>query len=131
MPIREASRSSPAYSSERHSSAYGACVTVTAGHRTQDHLDQRPIGGGHGTELLVLRPRITSSALTTCSRSPNIAVAEHLHAAGFSVGPVVPPFLPYSFRGRLPASPAPTHAYLRHPFLWRLAGKPFLVLGTC
>jgi hypothetical protein len=60
----------------------------------------------------------------------HVAVAEHLHAAGFSVGAVVPRFLPYSFRGRLPASPVLTRAYLRHPVLWRLAGKQFLVTGT-
>jgi 2-polyprenyl-3-methyl-5-hydroxy-6-metoxy-1,4-benzoquinol methylase len=60
----------------------------------------------------------------------HVAVAEHLHAAGFSVGAVVPQFLPYSFRGWLPASAALTRAYLRHPALWRLAGKQFLVTGT-
>jgi hypothetical protein len=60
----------------------------------------------------------------------HIAVAEHLHAAGFSVGPVIPRFLPYTFRSRLPASPALTRTYLRHPALWRLVGKQFLVTGT-
>jgi hypothetical protein len=60
----------------------------------------------------------------------HVAVAEHLHAAGFSVTAVIPRFLPYSFRGRLPASPALTRTYLRHPVLWRLAGKQYLVLGT-
>jgi hypothetical protein len=38
----------------------------------------------------------------------HIAVAEHLHAAGFSLSMVIPRFLPYSFRGRFPASPALT-----------------------
>jgi hypothetical protein len=60
----------------------------------------------------------------------HVAVAEHLHAAGFSVGAVIPRFLPYSFRSRFPASAALTSAYLRHPALWRLAGKQFLVIGT-
>jgi SAM-dependent methyltransferase len=60
----------------------------------------------------------------------HIAVTEHLHAAGFSVGAVVPRFLPYSFRSKIPASPALTRAYLQHPALWRLAGKQFLVLGS-
>ncbi|MGH3165891.1 MAG: class I SAM-dependent methyltransferase [Trebonia sp.] len=60
----------------------------------------------------------------------HVAAAEHLHAAGFSVGTVVPRFLPYSFRSRFPASPALTRSYLHHPVLWRLAGKQFLVTGT-
>jgi SAM-dependent methyltransferase len=60
----------------------------------------------------------------------HVAVAEHLHAAGFGIGAVVPRFLPYSFRGRFPASSALTRGYLRHPGLWRLLGKQFLVTGT-
>jgi hypothetical protein len=57
-------------------------------------------------------------------------VAEHLHAAGFSVSTVIPRFLPYSFRGRFPASPALTRHYLHHPVLWRPFGKQFLVIGA-
>jgi hypothetical protein len=40
----------------------------------------------------------------------HVAVAEHLHAVGFSVDTVIPRFLPYSFRSRFrhrPRSPAP------------------------
>jgi SAM-dependent methyltransferase len=59
----------------------------------------------------------------------HIAVAEHMYAAGFGVTMVVPRFLPYSFRSRLPASPALTRMYLRHQALWRLAGKQYLVLA--
>jgi 2-polyprenyl-3-methyl-5-hydroxy-6-metoxy-1,4-benzoquinol methylase len=60
----------------------------------------------------------------------HVAVAGHLHAAGFCAGTVIPRFLPYSFRGRFPASPALTRHYLHHPVLWRLLGKQFLVTGT-
>jgi hypothetical protein len=60
----------------------------------------------------------------------HVAVAEHLHAAGFEVTSVIPRFLPYSFRGLLPPSPPLTRTYLRFPALWRLLGKQFLVLGT-
>jgi hypothetical protein len=60
----------------------------------------------------------------------HVAVAEHLHAAGFEVGPVLARFLPYSFRGLLPPSPRLTRAYLRTPALWRLLGKQFLVLAA-
>lgn len=57
------------------------------------------------------------------------SIAEHMYAAGFTVAKVVPRFLPYSFRGRLPPSAALTRAYLRTPPLWRLLGKQFLVVG--
>jgi 2-polyprenyl-3-methyl-5-hydroxy-6-metoxy-1,4-benzoquinol methylase len=59
----------------------------------------------------------------------HVAVAEHLHAAGFGVTAVVPRFLPYSFRGLLPPSALLTRIYLRAPVLWRLLGKQFLVLA--
>jgi hypothetical protein len=60
----------------------------------------------------------------------HVAVVEHLYAAGFEVTAVIPRFLPYSFRGRLPSSPALARSYLRVPALWRVLGKQFLVLGT-
>jgi SAM-dependent methyltransferase len=59
----------------------------------------------------------------------HLAIAEHLHAAGYQVERIVPRFLPYSFTGRLPASPALTERYLRLPLAWRLFGKQFLVVG--
>jgi hypothetical protein len=59
----------------------------------------------------------------------HIAVAEHLYAAGFEPRKVVPRYLPYSFRSRLPASPRLTRRYLRTPLAWRLLGKQFLVIG--
>jgi SAM-dependent methyltransferase len=57
------------------------------------------------------------------------AIAEHLYAAGYEVDKIVPRFLPYSFTGKLPPSPALTERYLRAPFAWRLLGKQFLVIG--
>ena len=60
----------------------------------------------------------------------HISVQEHLFAAGYQVRDVVPRFLPFSFRSRLPASPALTRLYLRTPALWRLQGKQFLILAT-
>ncbi len=59
----------------------------------------------------------------------HVAVAEHLFAAGFAVDDVVPRFLPYSFRSRLPASASLTEAYLRFPPAWRILGRQFLVAG--
>lgn len=60
----------------------------------------------------------------------HVAVTEHLHAAGFEVREVIPRFLPYSFRGVLPPSPALTRMYLSVPALWWLLGKQFLVLAA-
>jgi SAM-dependent methyltransferase len=57
------------------------------------------------------------------------AIAEHLYAAGYHVDRILPRFLPYSFTGWLPPSPALTRRYLRTPSAWRLAGKQFLVIG--
>lgn len=59
----------------------------------------------------------------------HVSVAEHLHAAGFEVTTVIPRFLPFSFRGFLPPSPALTEAYLRLKPAWRVLGKQLLVLG--
>jgi len=59
----------------------------------------------------------------------HVAIAEHLYAAGIEPLKVVPRYLPYSFRGRLPPSRALTRRYLRTPLAWRLLGKQFLVVG--
>jgi ubiquinone/menaquinone biosynthesis C-methylase UbiE len=59
----------------------------------------------------------------------HVAIAEHLYAAGFQPTRVVPRYLPYSFRGRLPVSQNLVRRYLRTPPAWRLLGKQFLVIG--
>jgi SAM-dependent methyltransferase len=59
----------------------------------------------------------------------HIGIEEHVYAAGFEVESVAPRFLPFSFRGVLPPSPALTRTYLRTPAMWRLLGKQFLVIG--
>ena len=53
----------------------------------------------------------------------HVAVAEHLYAADFDVTEVITRFLPYSVRGRLPASPRLTRTYLRCPMLWRCSAS--------
>ncbi len=60
----------------------------------------------------------------------HMAIAEHLYGAGFEPDPVIPRYLPYSFRGILPPSPLLTRLYLKTPLAWRLLGKQFLVIGT-
>lgn len=57
------------------------------------------------------------------------AIEEHLYAAGFEPRSTIPRFLPYSFNGRLPASPRLTELYLKTPLAWRLLGKQFLVIA--
>jgi len=60
----------------------------------------------------------------------HVSVQELLFAAGYNVTEVIPRFLPFSFRSRLPASPRLTRLYLRTPMLWPLQGKQFLILAT-
>ena len=60
----------------------------------------------------------------------HVAVQEHLAAAGFDEVSAHPRFLPYSFTGLLPPSPALTRLYLRTPLAWRLLGKQFLVVAA-
>lgn len=59
----------------------------------------------------------------------HVAVGEHLYTAGFEVRQVVPRFLPYSFRGRFPASSALTGLYLRMRLAWPMFGKQFFLVG--
>lgn len=59
----------------------------------------------------------------------HLSVEEHLYAAGFEIESSSPRFLPYSFRGALPVSPILVRLYLRAPWLWRVLGKQFLVIG--
>jgi methyltransferase family protein len=59
----------------------------------------------------------------------HVAIAEHLYAAGFDVARVVPRFLPYSFRSRLPSGGLLVRAYLKMPIAWRVLGKQYLVIG--
>ena len=59
----------------------------------------------------------------------HVAVEEHLYAAGMRPTKTIPRFLPYSFRGLLPASPGLTRLYLRVRPAWWLLGKQYLVVA--
>ena len=59
----------------------------------------------------------------------HVAIGEHLYAAGFEPERIIPRYLPYSFRGILPPSPALTRLYLKTPLAWRLLGQQVLVIG--
>jgi ubiquinone/menaquinone biosynthesis C-methylase UbiE len=57
------------------------------------------------------------------------SVAEHLYAAGFLIRYIRPRYLPFSFRGLPPPSPALTRVYLRIPLAQRMLGKQFLLIA--
>lgn len=59
----------------------------------------------------------------------HVSVAEHLHAAGFSLKRVVPRFIPYSFRGHLPVNSSLTALYLKMPLAWPIFGRQFLLIA--
>ena len=54
----------------------------------------------------------------------HLAVEEHLYAAGFGSTRRAG-YLPYTFRGRLPTTPALVRAYLRFPLAWKILGKQY------
>jgi SAM-dependent methyltransferase len=57
------------------------------------------------------------------------SVAEALQLAGFNVEQIIPRFLPYTMKSKLPPSPILLRAYLSIPAAWRLLGKQFLVVA--
>jgi len=59
----------------------------------------------------------------------HISVEELLFASEFEIVKSFAQFLPYSFRSRLPASPALVKLYLSAPTLWKLFGKQFLIFA--
>lgn len=58
------------------------------------------------------------------------SLVEGLHMAGFRPQLVVPRFLPYTTKSRLPKAPLLVRLYLRMPVLWRLFGAQALVVAT-
>ena len=57
------------------------------------------------------------------------SLAEAAAVAGFRTLSLITRFLPYTFKGRLPATPMLVRAYLSFPPAWRLMGKQTLFLG--
>lgn len=54
---------------------------------------------------------------------------ELLLTCGYEIETVIPRFLPYTTKSRIPQSPALVALYLRFPPAWRLMGKQFLVVA--
>jgi SAM-dependent methyltransferase len=59
----------------------------------------------------------------------HLSLAEGLRQAGFTVTTNIPRFLPYTMNSALPTADFLVRTYLRIPFLWKLFGKQFLVVG--
>jgi len=54
---------------------------------------------------------------------------EALGIAGFEVDKVIPAFLPYTTKSRLPQWELLVRIYLKIPFIWRILGKQVFVIG--
>lgn len=59
----------------------------------------------------------------------HLSLAEGLELCGFEVERVVPRFLPYTVKQRVPRWPGLVRLYLRLPFLWRLFGRQMLLVA--
>jgi ubiquinone/menaquinone biosynthesis C-methylase UbiE len=57
------------------------------------------------------------------------SLVEALELAGFTIERVIPRFLPYTTKSRLPRRPFWVGLYLTIPFAWRLIGKQAFILG--
>jgi ubiquinone/menaquinone biosynthesis C-methylase UbiE len=57
------------------------------------------------------------------------SIGAHLHGAGYDVVKVIPRFVPFSFKSRLPSAPWLVEWYLKMPFVWPLLGKQLLLIG--
>jgi len=57
------------------------------------------------------------------------SLVEALGIAGFEVDKVIPAFLPYTTKSRLPQWELLVRIYLKIPFIWRILGKQVFVIG--
>ena len=57
------------------------------------------------------------------------SLVEAARAAGFEVEALIPRFLPYTTKSRLPQTPGLVRAYLRIPLAWRLLGTQTLLVA--
>jgi len=64
-----------------------------------------------------------------CLPLSHLSMEEGLVQADYEIVSVIPRFLPYTTRSRLPQHPLLIALYLKIPLAWRLLGKQFLVIG--
>jgi len=88
-----------------------------------------------GGRLIVLQPNIRYvGAAYWDFIDHRVALTEHslveaANAAGFEVEHLVPRFLPYTTKSRLPQSAFLVRSYLRLPLAWRVMGKQTLLVA--
>jgi ubiquinone/menaquinone biosynthesis C-methylase UbiE len=89
-----------------------------------------------GGRLLTLQPNIRFCAKDYWQVFDHVtpvddrALCEALTATGFAVQKVIPRFLPYTTKGRLPATPVLVKWYLRVPLAWRILGAQSFIAAT-
>jgi len=59
----------------------------------------------------------------------HLSIEEGLVQAGYEIDRIIPRFLPYTTRSKLPQHPALVVSYLKLPLIWRILGKQFLAVG--
>jgi ubiquinone/menaquinone biosynthesis C-methylase UbiE len=60
----------------------------------------------------------------------DLSTKEGLEINGFKIERVIPRFMPYSTKSKLPKGPIFVRLYLKLPFLWKIFGKQFLIIAT-
>lgn len=64
-----------------------------------------------------------------CLPLSHLSLEEGLVQAGYQIKTMIPRFLPYTTRSRLPRHPALIACYLKMPLAWRFLGKQFFVVA--
>jgi SAM-dependent methyltransferase len=64
-----------------------------------------------------------------CLPLSHLSLEEGLVQADYEIDRIIPRFLPYTTRSRLPQHPFLIACYLKVPLAWRLMGKQFLVVA--
>jgi SAM-dependent methyltransferase len=88
-----------------------------------------------GGRLIALQPNIRYLAGVYWDFYDHLLPLSHLSCreafehAGLTVTLLVPRFLPYTTRSRLPQHPGLVRLYLKSPWAWRVLGKQFLIVG--
>lgn len=59
----------------------------------------------------------------------HLSGVELLENCGFQIETVIPRFLPYTTKSRVPQAPWLVRLYLRVPLMWRIMGRQFLIVA--
>jgi SAM-dependent methyltransferase len=89
-----------------------------------------------GGRLLILQPNIRYVGsrywdfYDHCIPLTHLSMREALQKNGFRVERVIPKFLPFTFKSRLPNFDWAVRAYLKFPLSWRLLGKQMFIVSV-